>query len=77
MSTRPDPNFIPRQETGPAGGWAHNKVSKSRYCFFCDEAHQQQLRRSDDGLAMNQNPLFAVTLRPREIRSNRLLVLLQ
>ena len=26
MSVRPDPNFIPKQEIGPASGWAHGKV---------------------------------------------------
>mmetsp|Transcript_14587 Transcript_14587/g.33946 ORF Transcript_14587/g.33946 Transcript_14587/m.33946 type:complete len:139 (+) Transcript_14587:138-554(+) len=26
MSKRPDPNFIPKQEASPAGGWAHTKT---------------------------------------------------
>lgn len=26
MSVRPNPNFIPNQEAGPAGGWAHGKT---------------------------------------------------
>ena len=30
MSQRPDPNFIPKQETGPAGGFNHTKVCSSR-----------------------------------------------
>ncbi len=30
MSQRPDPNFIPKQETRPAGGFNHTKVCSSR-----------------------------------------------